>query len=594
MRINIVLVLLFFSIKTLAAQEPIAGIAQPVVVKSVIPKSIKEDLKKQISEIIDREFMFQGLPEYIAGHVEKKFLEENGVKLMELLIKNYPDSRHYLEALYQVGNYYYDNKKYKKAILNFEKYLEINDRKERSKELYYKSAVSHKNLKMYKEAVNLFYKVLDTFGRSEYSYDAYQGIADCFKEQNDINKLIVTYENVTGYFEDVEIVTSNWFKIVEIYIEQKNYYEAIWILNRLVDRYETSKNYFEALYLLAACYGKSGDFEKEQKILNQIIKDHSITNKYGIKSLFSLGNSHYLNKNYKEASITYYSALKKDPRYPDRSNAMYKLGKSYLELNCPELALDVFNDLAEEPLGDEKKREILFHIGEIYLKQQNYSKAIEGLFKIVNQNNLEQSYSSKAIYCLGLCYFYQEKYRNAFEYFMYVEHNEEDDVLRSRSIYMLGKVLVKVSKFDSSTIYFNSAIEIADNFFQIRDTATEAEKENMEFNIKDEVMFAEIKKDSLFALANGYFEKNNFKESAVFYEKLVKINMGKPDRAWVLFHLGKCYENTRNFSRARDLYIQVRDTYPEQEVARQAEWNIKNMKWRKRYSKIKPGSKNEN
>ncbi len=337
--------------------------------------------------------------------------------------------------------------------------------------------------------------------------------------------------------------------------------------------------------MLAICYGKSGDFSKEQQILDQIIKDNSVRNKFAVKALFSLGDSYYLNKNYKEASVVYYSALKKDSNYPGRTDAMYRLGKSYLELNCPELALDVFNDLAKEPLQDEKKREILFYIGEIYLKQQNYPEAIEGLLKIVNSDDLQQSYSLQAIYYLGLSYFYQGKYRKAFEYFIYVEHNEEGDLLRAKSIYMLGKVLAKVSKFDSATIYFNSVIEITDNFFQIKDTATDEEKESMEFNPKDEPAFAKIKKDSLFALANGYFSKNDFKESAVFYEKLVKINLEKSDRAWVLFHLGKCYEHTRNFSRARDLYIQVKEQFPDLEVARQAEWNIKNMKWRKRYSK---------
>jgi len=539
--------------------------------------------REQIQKIIDRRFEFEDVPDYIAGHKKKIFLQETSIMLLENLVNNFPDSGFYNEALYKLGDYYYTTKNYKKAVPYFEKYVEKMNVEGKSREVRFKLGVSYKKLKKYQSAIISFFKVLDLYGKTDLSYDAYLQIADCYMRQNDIKKLIVTYENVASYFNDIDIICESFIKVAKIYIDNKNYFEGMWVLRKLVTQYKGSKYYFEGLYLLGICYGKIGEHDKEIEMFKEVVSTYSNDNKFGDKAMYSLAESYYLNNEFKEASAAYYTALKRDPENPENANATYNLAMCYLKLGVPDLALENFKKIKSMNIDDEKRKQSFFYIGEIYHNRGEYEKAIETLSKIADKEDINAN--PHAVYYLGLSYFNLKNYRTAFEYFLSLEHQENDLIRKTEGIYMLGKTLVAIGKFDSSTHYFNLAIDIINRIFanKAKNVDDHGQKK---FTDEQEERLKVIEKEILMELAKGYFDKGEFVKSAQKYEILSGITGVSSDQAWVLYKISKCYENVKNFDKSNEFYKRLIAQYPDSEFAKQAVWDLKNIEWKQRHSKF--------
>jgi len=539
--------------------------------------------KEEIKEILKREFEFKDVPDHIAGHKKKIFLEQTAIMLLDNLIKNFPKSEHYAEALYKLGDYYYNISDYEKSAHYFEKYVEKMNIEGKSREVRFKLGMAYKKLEKYQLAIASFYKVMDLYGKNDLSYESYLQIADCYKIQNDIKKLIVTYENVASYFNDPDIICESLIKVSKIYMDNNNHFEAMWVLRKLVNQYKGTKYFYEGLYMLGLCYAKVGEHEKEIAAFKELISTYSNDNKFGSKAMYALAESYFLNNEFKEASAAYFTAIKRDPDSPLSADATYNLALCYLKLGIPELALENFNKLKSMVIDDQKRNRSFFYIGEIYMNQGEYKKAMDILSKIVDKNNEESDL--RAVYYLGLSHFKLKSYRTAFEYFLILEHQDNDRILKIEGIYMLGKILVKIGKFDSSTHYFNLAIELINKILS-QDKKENIKFEKTEITPDDENRIQTIKKESLTELANGYFDRGDYNKSAEKYEILSAIAGISEDQAWVLYKIGKCYENVKNFDKSNEFYKRLVTQYPDSEFGKQAVWDLKNIEWKQRHSNM--------
>ena len=542
-----------------------------------------EEKRELVREIINEEFKLKDIPDIITGSARIEFNRKKAVKFLLLLTEQFPNSKYYNDALYIISDYYFSLEDYPKARDYFEDYISRAGIGNKTLEARFKLGIIYKHEKNYKKALSMFHKVLDLYSMNEFSYRAYENIADCYKLQGNKKKVIVTYENVSGYFNDVDIISKSLLQVAKLYMDEGNYFEAIWNLNKIVQRYTHTKSYFESLYYLAMCYGKTGELDKEQEILKQVIEDHSFDNEFSDEALFSLGDSYYKNGNFKDASAAYFSALKSYPKYPTANDAMYHLAKACLELGISDMAIENLEKLIDTKLDENRKNEVCYMLCKLYYNNKEYQKVVD----ICKGFSLPHDYEIEEQYYIGMSLFHLEKYRLAFEAFLNLEHQSKDIVMQVRGVFMLGQILVKLNKFDSATHYFNSAIEIIDTVTTEDPTKREKEEEKIKISVADEKLLAELKIESLFALGKGFFDQNHFNKSAEMYQEIAALEISSSDRAWVLYKIGKCYENAEDYEKAEELYMQLKNEYPEFNISEQASWDLKNIEWNKRFSKVK-------
>ena len=65
-------------------------------------------------------------------------------------------------------------------------------------------------------------------------------------------------------------------------------------------------------------------------------------------SKYAEGNMHFGASKYQSAIAAYEAALKEDPKDPQAPEAMYRIGKSYDELDRPQEAVDAYRRLIKE------------------------------------------------------------------------------------------------------------------------------------------------------------------------------------------------------------------------------------------------------
>ena len=560
------------------------GIAESVneLLHNAEPLSL-EQKKELVYEIINEEFNLKDIPEIITGSARIEFNRKKAVKYLLLLTEQFPYSKYYNEALYIISDYYFAIKDYQNAKIYFEKYVSKAGIGAKTLEARFKLGLIYKEEKNYGKALSMFHKVLDLYSMNEFSYKAYENIADCYKLQGNRKKVIVTYENVSGYFNDVDIISKSLLQVAKLYMDEGNYFEAIWNLNKIVQRYTYSKSYFESLYYLAMCYGKTGELAKEQEILKKVIEDHSFDNEFGDEALYALGDSYYKNGSFKDSSAAYFSALKSYPNYPKANDAVYYLAKSCLELGISDMAIENFEKLIDTKLDKNRKNEICYMLCKLYYNDKDYQKAVD----ICKGFTLPHDYEIEEQYYTGMSLFYLEQYRSSFEAFLNLEHQNKDVVMQVRGVFMLGQILVKLNKFDSATHYFDATIEIIDTVTTDDPSVREKKEEKVSLSVEDEKLLLEVKTEALFALGKGYFDEKKFSESAEKYQKIAALEISSSDRAWVLYKIGKCYEHAKDYDKAQELYLQLKNEYPEFNISEQASWDLKNIEWNKRFSKVK-------
>ncbi len=542
-----------------------------------------EQKKEMVKHIINKPFEFSGIPDHITSQFKKEHLQEISADLYTVMLEQFPSSTYYDQALRHLALYYFDNEEYAKAKEYLEKYLELEGATKQNIQIHYALGVVYKELAMYKMAIKVFFHVIDTLGEHELSYEAYLNIADCYEKQKNIKKLIMTYENVAGYFNDTRIIASSLLKVSKIFISQNNYFSAIWNLRRIIERYKHSEYYYEALYILAGCYAKTGEIANQREILEEVASNHSLDNQYAYKAVYALADSYYDAQEYKEASIAYFTALKSEPKYKYAQEARLNLAKSYLNLGVIDMAEATFEQLSGEKMSPKRKREVLYSLGKIHFINKHYDKSVAILKQLINDKEHQLSIR----YYMAMSYYEMEEYRNSFEQFLYLEHQEADPVMKVQGIVMLGTILLTLDKFDSATQYFNNSIEIIDTLTRI-DT-TELDEEDARATLTNEQVdqLNQLKIKALFALGRGYFKEKQFYKSAQIYQDLMPLEILPADRAWVLYQIGKCYENAQDYEKAQQMYTELREKYPNSNVAEQAAWDLKNIEWNNRYSKIK-------
>ncbi|MBI4722000.1 MAG: tetratricopeptide repeat protein [Candidatus Stahlbacteria bacterium] len=233
------------------------------------------------------------------------------------------DSFQAVEALFA-------REQYEEAIKGYESLIKFEDT---AAEALYRMGECYYNLHRYEDAITVFRHIMESYKDTYLCPEAIYSTGMCWLVLGDVamakKYLIDEIDRFPGYTEDKRVLCG---KGICLYAEGK-YKDALIFLDRLQTK--------EGLYYRARCYARLGDPLKAIDIYKDLIAKYAGT-KLAEYSAYSMGDALFENKDYPGALEKYTDFLAKYPWTELKDYARYKLGCCHLNKEEYEKSIQYF------------------------------------------------------------------------------------------------------------------------------------------------------------------------------------------------------------------------------------------------------------
>jgi TolA-binding protein len=415
------------------------------------------------------------------GHL--KLNHENAELVLEDMLEKQPENALNNLVYFELGNYYFDNNKFKKASSYFAKSDVSGLDAERMDEMNFKMGYSFYKAKKYDLAKshleNLRNKQTEYYERANYYYGYI-----CYNEKQ-YDCALRSFEKVKDpSFESIPIF------IAQMYYAKGEYQKAIDYSNKITKEKFTNdlnlikgKSFFQlGKYDEANKYFSKCDFtnlkptdeeryeigytaytqKKYDDANEQFMKLSSLDSPLGQISNFYLGQSFLKLKKKQNAYLAFGEAKRMSHNKEVKESAHFNYAKLAVELGNSNIALksiqDFINDFPKSENNDDAKG----LMAELLLQTKNYKQACEILSELKSYNT-----QSKMAYQLVHFHYAEILYENnefaeAETYFKRSLKYISDKEMEGEAWYWLGELAFKNEKYSDAITNFNRFINISE------------------------------------------------------------------------------------------------------------------------------------
>lgn len=242
------------------------------------------------------------------------------------------------DIYYNLGQYFYREKKYLKARQYFSKLIFNFPQDKLADDALYWKANSYFAEKNYDKSIDTFKKLIKSFKGSEFTAQAYFKIGEAYYSQKKYSQAIVYYKTVITQFPLSSVNKTATYKLAQSYKHTKNIKKAIPLFKQFSEKTNSDYYSIKAKFELAIYYFENSHYKKAIPFLITV-KQNSETLKP--QATFLLAESYRLSKKFKLANKEYALVIQhKDKQYMPQS--LYYLAYGYDRLNKKEIALDYY------------------------------------------------------------------------------------------------------------------------------------------------------------------------------------------------------------------------------------------------------------
>jgi len=518
--------------------------------------------------------------EYYSSIAALKLFNPDAEDRMMMFIYTHPESPRINDARLELGNYFYQNKNYRKAV----KYYESVNRQELKSEklaeyffrlgyslyikgdqsrallmfseikdidtdytppaIYYFSQIAYEQ-KMYHTAMEGFIRLKDdeTFGAIVPFY-----IVQILYVEKDYDAILSMAPDLLKSAGKTRAVELYRF-IGDAYYSKENYKEALPYLEKYSTGAKASAR--EDKYQLGYCYYKTGEIDKAIKIFLEIGAKGDLLS----QNIWDILGDCYLQKGDKTRSRLAFgqaSVLDFDKKIKEES--LYNYAKLTYETAYAPFgeAIAAFQEYIDLYPGSKRIQEVYDYLVGTLMQIKNYKAALVALDKIGNKDNrLEEAYQKVAFF-RGLELFSNLDFEQAISMFdkslRYEKYNIQ---IRARSVYWRAEANYRLGRYDLAkedyelfmglpgasllSEYSMVRYNLGYAFFNQKDYS------NALTNFKTfEAGFANVKQDLVVdardRIADCYYIATDYNSAIAYYNKV--IDYGGSDADYAMFQKG--------------------------------------------------------
>ncbi|MDN5213587.1 tetratricopeptide repeat protein [Fulvivirgaceae bacterium BMA12] len=540
---------------------------------------------------------------YYIAFCAMSLYHNDGEFLLDQFVTQYEGHPKSVFAFYELGNFYFKNKDYDKAIAYLEK-TDINKLTDDKRlETRFKLGYSHFNKKNFSKALSYFNNVKK--GNSPYTaaanyyagflefrngaYDealvdlkkaekdqAYAAIVpymilNVYYKQERYDELLRYGEQVVASGRKVKNLEDFSLLIAESYFRKQQYNKAASFFQTYIES-QSAKKDPEVKYRLALSYYNLEDFDRAEQYFKEIA---SQKNAIGQSASYYLGNL-YLRKNNKNFAITAYANAGKmnfDPVIQEE--AIFKLAKINYDQGNFDQSIEALNNLATTFPNSTRSKEANILLSEAYLKTSDYDKAIEHLEKIGDKSARMKKAYQQVTYFKGTESFNNRKYRRAVQMFNKSLNYPEDQELVMKAHFWSGEAYSIGKRYEdairsynnvigspfetNSNEYLRSRYGIGYAYYNSKRYDRALEHFDGFVNSPKSNINKQFYDDALIRLADCHYVGKNYDQALSNYQKA--INTRNPDLAYAYFQKAVILGLMNNVPSARENFDIVINRY---------------------------------
>ncbi len=542
--------------------------------------------------------------EYYAAISALKLFNPDSEYRMIMYIATHPESPRINEARLALGDYFYQNKNYRKAA----EYYETVNRPELGNEklaeyffrygyslyikgdkprallmfseikdidteytppaVYYFSQIAYEQ-KMYQTAFDGFMRLKDdeTFGAIVPFY-----IVQILYLQKDYNGILSMAPSLLKSAPRDRAVELYRF-IGDAYYNNGNYQDALSYLEQYSRGAKASAR--EDKYQLGYCYYKTGDIDKAIKIFLEIGVKSDILS----QNIWYLLGDCYLQKGDKKRSqFAFGEASKMDYDKKLKEESLFNYAKLTYETSYSPFGevIAAFQEYIDLYPGSDKIEEAYNYLVATFMEIKNYKAALVALDKIRNKDSrLEEAYQRVAFF-RGLELFKNMEIASSIDLFdkslKYEKYNRE---IRSRAIYWRGEARYRLGQYDIARADYEQFMGIPGSSALNEYNLVKYNLGYSLFNLKDYTnalnyfrsfetgvtnVKPEILADTKVRIADCYYITTQYPLAISYYDKVIEY--GKVDADYAMFQKGFCLGLMNDQKGKADILSSLITKYP--------------------------------
>lgn len=503
--------------------------------------------------------------EYFTAICALELFNEDAEYLLTQFVQKHPESKHIKMAYFNMGNFQYRKKRFKEAIVYYEKVDPSHLSNTQLSDYYFKLGYSYFSKQEYEKAQKLFFEIKDV--DNKYAAPAtyyYSHIAYLNKNYETAQKGFLRLSGnpnfgplVPYYIAQIYYMQGKYDEVIAYapgLLDSANVKRAPEIAHLLGDAYYKKNKYKEAIpyfekylkqagkvsredsYQIAYAYYKSKDFAKAIENFKKSIKEED--------SLTQMAQYHladcYINTNNKQFArnaMQVASKLNFDPEI--KEDALFTFAKLAFELsyNPYQEAITAFENYISQYPNSPRLDEAYKYLVNVYLTTKNYKDALTSIEKIKQKSQDMQFAYQKIAYYRAVELFNDKSLESAILNFDKALQYPKDKNLNTLSHYWKGEAYYRLSKY------------------------TEAIGAYKTFLFEPGAALQPVFKTVNYNLGYAYFKLNDYANSIVWFRKYVGTPDAEQQDAKKLndayTRIGDAYFVTKDYSNAIDYYNQA-------------------------------------
>jgi TolA-binding protein len=528
---------------------------------------IKSEDKTNLINIADAE--------YYSAVASLKLFNADAEYRMVRFITSHPESPRINESRLLLGDYFYQNKNYRKAVTYYESVNRQDLKGDKLTEYFFRLGYSLYIKGDQSRALLMFSEIKDIdteytppaiyyFSQIAYEQKMYQTAMEGFMRLKDDE----TFGNIVPFY------------IVQILYLQKDYDGILTMapellksagkersveLSRFIgDAWYNKENYKEALpylekyssgakasgredkYQLAYCYYKTGDIDKAIKLFLEIGVQNDIIS----QNIWNVLGDCYIQKgDKKRAQFAFGEASKMNFDKKIREESLFNYAKLTYETGYSPFgeAIAAFEEYIENYPGSQRIQEVYDYLVATYMQIRNYKAALASLDKISNKDaRLEEAYQRVAFF-RGLELFKNMEIDASIDMFdKSLKYQKYNMSLRARAIYWRGEAYYRLARFDmarddyalflslpgsmlldeAKLIHYN----LGSSLFNLQDYSNALGNLKI-FETEAKNVKPEILSDAKNRIADCYYITTDYQMAVNYYDKVIDFSLLDVDYA---------------------------------------------------------------
>jgi TolA-binding protein len=518
--------------------------------------------------------------QYYSAIAALKLFNPDAEFRMIMYISTYPESPRLNTARMSLGNYFYQNKNYRKAVKYFESVnrqeLEANELAEyffrfgyslyvngdKSRALlmfseikdidteytppavYYYSQIAYEQ-KMYQTAMEGFTRLKsdETFGSIVPFY-----IIQILYLNKDYDGILSMAPELINSADKDRVVELYRF-IGDAYYNKENYKDALPYLEKYSAGAKASGR--EDKYQLGYCYMKAGEIDKAIKLFFEIDVKSDILS----QNIWNhLGDCYLQKGDKKRAQLAFGEASKLNYDKKIKEESLFNYAKLTYELAYSPFgeAIASFQEYIDLYPGSDRIQEAYDYLIATFMQLKNYKAALTSLDKIRKKDSrLEEAYQRVAFF-RGLELFNNMEIEASIDMFdKSLKYQKYNRSVRARAIYWQGEAWYRLNQYEKAKSNYELFMGIPGSMLLSEYNMVRYNLGYTLFNLKDYAgalihfktfeegvtnVKPELLADARNRIADCYFVETNYPLAITYYDKVIENE--NPDADYAMFQKG--------------------------------------------------------